>query len=70
MKTQQNQVDESLPGIGGTMFKIVINEPWYRNTYVIVSKPHRKWTEMVLQYITLGLYRAPWRYNVKPNSKT
>jgi hypothetical protein len=31
----------------------------------VLETPHKKWYKKVLQYVTFGLYKAPYQYKVK-----
>lgn len=31
----------------------------------VVGKPKRKWYLCLLEFITIGFYKAPWKYKVK-----
>jgi hypothetical protein len=36
----------------------------------VLEKPYRKWYKVLLMYLTLGIYRAPWQYNVAMDLET
>lgn len=55
-------------------FKLTLNENWstgcfgYLNNIHqirILEAPKKKWYKKVLQFITFGLYQAPWEYKVE-----
>ena len=31
----------------------------------VIEDPHKKWYKVLLQFITFGLYKAPYQYKVK-----
>ena len=31
----------------------------------VLEKPYKKWWKVVLQYLSLWIYRAPWQYKVE-----
>ena len=40
------------------------------NCYLeVLENPYRKWYKILFQFITFGLYKAPWQYKVKLISK-
>lgn len=32
---------------------------------VVETAPIRKWYQLLFQYVTFGLYKAPWTYKIK-----
>lgn len=56
-------------------FTILFNEKYfYINDLVklplnievrIVEMPKRKWYKVLLQYLTFGIYKAPWEYKIE-----
>lgn len=63
------------PGLEGDPFCIILNENLSINTNLtwdsgdwglqVVSKPYRKWWQVMIQYLTLGILKAGWYYKVK-----
>jgi len=62
------------PGIGEETFEILLKENWadakilYTVSYgmlEVVSVPKKKMWHKVIQFITFGVYKAPWSYIVK-----
>lgn len=56
-------------------FKINMTEKFYKEhetcillggCYRVMSKPKRKWHQVLFQFITFGIYKAPWIYEIKP----
>jgi len=39
------------------------------SSFVVTSKPKRKWYLLILQYLSFNYYKAPWVYNIKPINK-
>lgn len=31
----------------------------------VIETPHKKWWKTILQYMTFGLYKAPYQYKIK-----
>ena len=62
---------EDNPGTNNTSFKIQLSSNWFRENdiisegLIILEKPKRKWYKLLLQLLTIGIYRAPWEYKVK-----
>lgn len=57
-----------------TEFKLTITENWSTNPFGylnnihqirILESPKKKWYKKLLQFITLGFYKAPWEYRVE-----
>lgn len=56
-------------------FKLVFKDDWLQEGDLIytgeaiqaeiLEKPHRKWWKLLLQFITLRFYAAPWEYKVR-----
>jgi hypothetical protein len=60
---------------GGTSFKITLEQNWMKKDWIlytgsqeliVLTDSKRKWYKLLLQIITIGLYRAPYEYLVKP----
>ena len=63
-----------------SLFEIDLTDDWFKkddilelsihnsvgNKMVILSNPKRVWWKLVFQFLTLGFYKAPWTYKVKP----
>lgn len=48
------------------------NDTFFHNDmsqYIVTSEPKRKWYLLILQYLSLNYYKAPWVYNIKPINK-
>lgn len=66
---------ESRPGIEGKTFYILIEDNQFsikeelrssNGAYVkVLETPHKKWWKVLLQYITFGIYKAPYQYKVE-----
>jgi hypothetical protein len=37
-----------------------------KSQFCVTSKPKRKWYLLILQYLSLKFYKAPWAYNIEP----
>ncbi len=42
---------------------ILVNQ--YNQKLEVLEKPHRRWYKVLYQYLTFGLYKAPYEYKVK-----
>lgn len=40
-----------------------------RQQFIVTSKLKRKWYLLILQYLSLNYYKAPWVYNIEPINK-
>lgn len=68
---------DNYPGINKQPFTIYIDSDWFKvgdllslpdGSEIEVSAdslPYRIWWKLVLQYLSLGLYKAPWIYTIK-----
>lgn len=64
------------PGIGGETFKIQFKSDWIRKDDIlqtadgiVLTKPKKLWYKLLLQYISFGMYQAPWEYAIKLNNE-
>lgn len=64
------------PGINKVEFKIQLDSNRFSKGEIISSNykdylaevmesPHKKWWKKLLQFITFGLYKAPYQYKIK-----
>ena len=65
----------SYPGINNTAFKVTFNEDWYKTDQTaesslynvkILTLPDKKWYKRLLQFVSFGLFKAPYEYLVTP----
>ncbi len=61
----------SKPGIEGETFKLDFSNKWaskndviYGNDgyYKIITKPKRVWYKCIFEFLSAGIYKAPWEY--------
>lgn len=60
--------------LNGTKFTLQFNSNWFRQNDLIsvgnvslkvIEKPYRKWYQCLFEFLSFGLYKAPWYYKVE-----
>lgn len=56
-------------------FTITFKENWLKRNYIleqpnevqckVISEPRRIWWKVLLQYLTFGIYKAPYEYDLE-----
>jgi endonuclease IV len=56
-------------------FHLTFSENWFqkrdiltddkKQELIVLETPHKKWYKQLLQFISFGLYKAPYQYKIK-----
>ena len=71
----QETMDVNVPGNTGKAFRMHFSNNYFNKNDIIMTdrgitlkvlqKPYKKWYRKLMQFITFGLYKAPYGYKVK-----
>lgn len=55
-----------IPGINKTTFQITFDEDWMNKNILddSILYPYRIWYQLLLQYVTFNVYKAPWIHKI------